>query len=415
MAWIRPENMRQMTRPVLTYCTNIHPARGMDAVRDSIERVSVPLKERISPNRPFPLGLRLADEESRELMQVDALPHFRDWLTERGFTVACINGFPFGPFHGGRVKDEVHRPDWSDAQRVEYTIRLGRILCALPRAAPHGGISTSPLSYKPWGRLAPHEHEAMTANIARIAVEFARLAQSSDFDLHLDIEPEPDGLLETADEFARWFSHELLPVGVERLRAALGQSESDADAELRRRIAVCLDTCHSAIEFEDPEAAITTYTAAGIRIGRIQVSSALRVPIPNATSDRAAIRQALAPFAESTYLHQTIGRRPDGSLDRWPDLDAALPNLNATDATEWRIHFHVPIFHAGESPLFTTQPQTQRLIQLTRERNLCDIFEAETYTWSVLPQSLQFDVVDSIERELTWLHGQLHSMPRSPT
>ncbi len=403
-----------MPLPIITYCTNIHPARGMDAVRNSLDQFSLPLKSRLSPDRPFPLGLRLSDEESRELCIGDELPRFRDWLTERGFTIACINGFPFGPFHGGPVKDDVHRPDWRNQERVDYTIRLAHILSQLPHAGAHAGISTSPLSYKPWGETTKHDRTHMTANIATGAIEFARLSQTKNLDLHLDIEPEPDGLLETAAEHIEWFNDELVPLATNEMARQLGLSTSDAENEVRKRIAVCLDTCHSAIEFEEPEATIDAYINAGVRIGRVQVSSALLVPIPADPKARASVCAALEPFADSTYLHQTIGRHSDGSTFQWPDLPEALAQLNESQAEEWRIHFHVPIFHAGESPLLTTQPQTERLIRYAIKRNACDIFEAETYTWSVLPKSLQFEMVDSIERELQWLHSVIESVAASP-
>ena len=31
--------------------------------------------------------------------------------------------------------------------------------------------------------------------------------------MHLDLEPEPDGLLETGEEFINWFENDFLPTG----------------------------------------------------------------------------------------------------------------------------------------------------------------------------------------------------------
>jgi hypothetical protein len=149
------------------------------------------------------------------------------------------------------------------------------------------------------------------------------------------------------------------------------------------------------------------YEQAGVRIGRVQVSSALRVMIPEQKATRLSVHETLGSFAESTYLHQTIGQRRDGSLERWSDLPEALSNLMDTVCDEWRIHFHVPIFLRELGELSTTQRQTQVLIEQVRRRELCDLFEVETYTWSVLPTEMRTSLTDSIERELRWLIDEL--------
>ena len=61
-----------------------------------------------------------------------------------------VNGFPHGTFHGQPVKADVHAPDWSHDERVDYTLRLAEILSALLPDGVDGTISTSPLSYKAW-------------------------------------------------------------------------------------------------------------------------------------------------------------------------------------------------------------------------------------------------------------------------
>ena len=401
-----------LNQPVtLTYCTNIHPARGLAAVRDSLDSVSVPLKNRVSPDGIFPLGLRLSDKESRELLAPGALDEFRDWLMERGLAVVCLNGFPFGPFHNGRVKDDVHKPDWAAEDRVAYTLRLAQILAELTPTGASAGISTSPLSYKPWGEPIRKMRAQMTHNIARTALGLAVTSCDNQIELHLDIEPEPDGLIATADEFVSWFTEELVPIAAPMLQRNLRLSSSSAADELRRRVAVCLDTCHSAIEFENPADALNTYESAGVRLGRVQVSSALRVEISKDRVSRSELGRSLESFADSVYLHQVVGRFSDGSHVRWPDLPAALLELDKTTADEWRVHFHVPLFieyiDLGGHSLSTTQRQTRELIRLVRERSLCDLFEIETYTWSVLPTSMQRDLVDSIEREMRWLSGEV--------
>lgn len=352
----------------LTYCTNIHPAEGWDAVRSNLERFAPGLKAALAPDRPFGIGLRLSAAEARELLQGDRLARFRDFLEGRGLYVAIINGFPYGYFHGAPVKESVYAPDWRQEARVEYTLDLARILQALLPAGMDGGISTAPLSYKPWQA----EFTPMARNIARVGEAFARIHQETGKFLHLDIEPEPDCLLENTDETIDFFER------------------ADVD---RDHVQVCFDCCHFAVEYEDPIAALTRLKRAGIRIGRVQLSSALRLPA-------AAQPDPLRDFVESVYLHQTVAHR-GGFLRRFADLDQAL----ASDAggCEWRVHFHVPLF-TGEYEHFTsTQDYVRTVIEAAQSGSITSHLEIETYTWDVLPAALKIDLADSIRREYEWV------------
>ena len=62
--------------------------------------------------------------------------------------------------------------------------------------------------------------------------------------------------------------------------------------------------------------------AAGIRVGRVQLSSAIDVAVPARAKRRERSIERLRPFADSTYLHQVIERR-DGATPHFPDLDDA--------------------------------------------------------------------------------------------
>ena len=57
--------------------------------------------------------------------------------------------------------------------------------------------------------------------------------------------------------------------------------------------------------FEDQTEAVGRYRAAGIGIGKVQVSSALRVPGRLGTADRPRGLAQLGEFDEPRYLHQT--------------------------------------------------------------------------------------------------------------
>ncbi len=387
----------------LTYCTNIHPAQGWEAVFANLQRFAPALKARLAPDAPFGIGLRLSASESEELLQGDRLHEFGVWLRDNGLYVALINGFPFGSFHRRVIKEDVFAPDWRDEERVQYTLRLLRILDALLPAHLDGGISTSPLSYKRW--IADGDDaawETMTRNIARVAAALVQVRRESGKFIHLDIEPEPDGLIENTEETIAFFERRLLPQGAPLLASALGISLAEARRHLLEHVQVCFDTCHFAVEYEDAATALERLAAHGIGIGRVQVSAALKIPLP-AAPHRAELARQLAPFAESTYLHQVIERHDDGSLHHYGDLEAALPHLQNTAANQWRVHFHVPLFVADYGAFASTGDDLGATLHKVRAGALTRHLEIETYTWDVLPPALKEDLLASIDREYRWV------------
>jgi sugar phosphate isomerase/epimerase len=393
----------------LTYCTNIHAADGWDGVLANLKTYAPALKQRFSPNAPFGVGLRLSAREARELLEGGRLGEFRRFLDAEGLYVAIINGFPYGPFHGTPVKANVYAPDWRDDARVAYTLDLVRILHALVPVGLDGGVSTTPLSYKSW--IAGADASAwktMMANVVRIAETLARLRREQGTFIHLDIEPEPDCVLENTDESIAFFEQWLFPVGSPMLARALGTSESDALELLQDHIRLCFDCCHFAVEFEDPAAALDRLTAAGIRIGRVQLSSALDVRVPAGAHAARDVLQRLKPFADTTYLHQVVARGGE-HLRRYPDLDVAIDEHTGDASSDWRIHFHVPLFAREYEAFGSTQDYVRRVLELAGRRRFTIYLEIETYTWDVLPEGLKLDLLDSITREYEWVLGHVRA------
>ena len=388
----------------LTYCTNIHPANGWEEVMANVERYGPALKQRLGPNAAFGLGLRLSSRDSCELLEGDRLQRFKELLDREGLYVAIINGFPYGPFHGEVIKSTVFAPDWREEARVQYTLRLVEILAELLPADVDGGISTCPLSYKGW--VDPCDDaawESITDNLARVAAALVRVQQSRGQVIHLDIEPEPDGLIEHSHEVERFYRRWLLGFGAERLAALLGIDEAAAREHLLEHIRVCWDTCHQAVEFEEPAEVLARFDAAGIRVGRIQVSAALKIALPSDEYERAGIRDELEPFAESTYLHQVLQRNTDGTIHHYADLPDALAAVQDPEAEEWRTHFHVPIFLNEYGRLGSTQDDILKVFRLAEERRFTRHLEIETYTWDVLPSDMKRDLLTSVSREYEWV------------
>ncbi|MCU0352424.1 MAG: metabolite traffic protein EboE [Cytophagales bacterium] len=406
----------------LTYCTNIHPGETWDEVFQSLREYVPPLKQLLSPAAPLGIGLRLSDQASRVLAKKEEIQAFCNWLTDNGLYVFTMNGFPYGGFHRQRVKDDVHRPDWTTPERRDYTVRLARILAQLPNQSAEAGISTSPLTYRPWHTTEAALNEAITTgclHLAETVKELATIASETGVTVHLDIEPEPDGLIDHVADTVGFFNQELIPAVTTYLMDGLRIKAENAEELARQHLRLCYDVCHFAVMYENPAEALRTFDAAGIRIGKLQISAALKADLP---ADRTAHAKAFGELAESTYLHQVsasefrIQKRQFGEANsefrirQYPDLPDALPHIHDPALAEWRTHFHVPVFVQDYSLLQSTQAdivETLRVLKSPENEPFTRHLEVETYTWEVLPPALKTNLLASIEREMRWVLEQL--------
>lgn len=387
---------------ILGYCTNIHPAETwletMVALRTHVMSVRHTLIETgVHPiGRPYPIGLRLSALAARELLQGDKLAKFKDWLAENNSYVFTINGFPYGSFHGTRVKEKVFQPDWTSPERVAYTRDLFQILTEIAPASG-GSVSTLPASHKTF-----HAHEKeIHRNLIAIAHFIEDLTQKHQIDLHLGLEPEPLGHFENTLETLAFF---------ERLH-----DQAQCPLILTNRIGLNFDSCHFAVEFDDAAPSLDAISAAGIRLSKIHLSNALSLN----PRDPTAI-DAIRGFDEPTYFHQVIASRPDTTLARFfdlPDFLAALDSgeISPAEFVEARVHFHIPLDAQPAPPLSSTHTHVEEtLAWCQRHPAACHHFEIETYTWGVLPVNLQRPVVEQIASEYRWVLGQLRKLNTAP-
>ena len=388
----------------LTYCTNIHPADGWANVRATLARYGPALRARLARSGLFGMGLRLGATDAQGLLAGRNLDEFKQFLEDEGLYVAIVNGFPYGPFHGTPVKASVYAPDWRDPARVDYTLDLIRIVHALLPDGVDGGVSTAPISYKPW--LAAADATAwptIVGHLVEVAGALSRIRRETGALIHLDIEPEPDCTIENTVETLEFFEQRLLPSAMPRLARALRIGEDEARETLLEHIRICFDCCHFAVEFEHPREAMDRIRAAGIKIGRIQLSSALDVTVPSDPQAAAEVMARLRPFADTTYLHQVVERDPSSGLRHYLDLPDALDAPRGNVEHAWRIHFHVPLFTSTYGALGSTQFYVAEVLQHAIATGATRHLEIETYTWDVLPAGLKMDLLESIGREYDWV------------
>jgi hypothetical protein len=370
----------------LAYCTNIHRGEDWRETFDALQTHTLAVRKRVCPDKPYAIGLRLSNQAARELLEPAVLSDFQRWLERNRCYVFTITGFPFGRFHGTRVKEKVYSPDWTTSERLEYTNLLFDLLVELLPTGVEGSVSTLPGSFKEF-ITSPAQEQRIRDNLWRCVEHIARLSNRTGKKLHLGLEPEPLGWFETSGETIRFF---------ESLRA-----EHPGDPRIAQHLGVNYDTCHLAVEFEEPADAISALQKAGIRISKLHLSAALKVRPTTETC------RALAAFADDVYLHQVIVRTGEGKRLAYRDLQPALDSDAARidpNSTEWRIHFHVPL-HARSTEWYdTTADHVLGVLDLLRANpSLCSHLEMETYTWEVLPPELKNrNVVDQLAAEYEW-------------
>src|ERR1017187_9303613 len=314
----------------LAYCTNVHRGETWRETFDSLKIHALAVRERVCPRAPFAIGLRLSHQAAMELHDPKMLLGFQRWLEKNSCYVFTINGFPYGRFHGARIKEQVYAPDWTSPDRLAYTNLLFDLLAEILPAGVEGSVSTVPGSFKEF--VAPASRRCVSArapafekptggtpvpllkiirkNLWRCVEHIAELGGRTKRQLHLGLEPEPLCLLENSAETIQFF---------EQLRA-----EHKNDPRLDEFLGVNYDCCHFAIEFEEPQNAMAALQQAGIKISKIHFSSALK------TKAAKEARAALKNFDDDVYLHQVAVRDATGKITFFRDLPDALNHQPST-------------------------------------------------------------------------------------
>lgn len=378
---------------LLTYCANVHPGERLAdivAALDAARRVG----DALGDDRAA-IGLWLSRPGLDDLGAAGGAARLADELAARQLEVFTLNGFPYGNFHAPVVKRSVYHPDWTTDARRDYTLALAEVLAAvMPRDLAEGTISTLPLAHR--AEIADDGAPARCLDqLCRLAADLARLADRVGRRVRVLCEPEPGCLVETTGDALAWWG--------EALPAAARRTGVPRDL-VAAHLGLCFDTCHQAVAFEEAAASFDALAAAGVPVGKVQLSSALVIPQPASPAGQAALRR----FAEPRFLHQVRARTDDG-VAAADDLDqvGALPN------SSWRVHFHVPVHRAAVGQVDTTRDFLRDALAWLAApcaRPLPHL-EVETYTWTVLPEKERprdtATLCAGIAAELAWVRDQL--------
>lgn len=382
----------------LGYCLNIHAGETWKENLATIQNEVVTVRDAVSEGEPFGLGLRLSNEAAVALSDDAALAEFKSVLQDNNMYVFTVNGFPYGPFHGEPVAQNVYRPDWRQPERRDYTILLANIMAKLVEPSTFGTISTVPCSYKPWIET-DDDALTMVAHLVECVAHLAKLEQETGVELCLALEPEPDCFIESTAETILFFEEYLLDCGASLLTEQMPCSDEEAKAMISRHLGLCFDTCHMALQFEDLSESLALLTEHNIRIAKIQLSSAITV------SAKDIAKGQLESFCDEVYLHQVKLKTPDGIIESYDNLTPHLiEEMSDASEGELRCHFHVPLYFEQEGVLSSTSPALSKDFFSDALNLGITQFEIETYTFDVLPEELRsLSITDSIAKEYSWV------------
>jgi sugar phosphate isomerase/epimerase len=369
----------------LGYSATVHPAEDLDGVITGLDDYASLVRQELDVPLlgvglwfASPLADRLANSPT-------AVSKLRRALRRNKLEVVTLNGIAHSAFDDKVVGTKLYCPDWTEPERLRYTLDLVDVLAALlPRDAAYGSISTIPLAWRvPWSK---ERDAAARKAFERLDWHLERTEQRTGRKIRVAVEPEPGCVLEMTSQAAAWLSRYSSPYG--------GSS----------RIGLGFDTCHIAVQFEEPPDAFEMLWRAGVDVVKAQLSSAPQLVDPSDT----AARRRLAELGDPKYLRQ---------VREWcgPGVDDVQDAYQLSGHAAWRMHAHVPAHCALPDPLSGTNGVLEDC--LTRlvgcGQPLTHHLESETYAWSRKPRTAE-TLAKKIARELRWLRDRLLGLGLEP-
>ena len=314
-----------------------------------------------------------------------SLKKLRRSLTRNQLEVVTLNGIPHSHFTDTVVGTKVFCPDWTEPERLRYTLDLIDVLAELmPADASYGSVSTLPLAWRvPWSKA---RNTAAREAFGRVEQHLARTEVRTGRAIRLAVEPEPGCVLEMIGQAAAWLNRYSSPYGG------------------RSRIGLGLDACHLAVQFEPPADAFETLWRAGVDVVKAQLSVAPTLVDPG----DAAGRYALGQLGTPKYLRQ---------VREWggPGVDDVAQAYALSGHAAWRMHAHVPAHTAAPPPLTSTtlflEDCLARLVGGSHP--LTHHLESEVYAWPRPPRTKQ-RMAKRIAKELRWLRDRLTALGLEP-
>lgn len=337
---------------ILTYCSNIFKTKKLKKLILNIKTYTKELK-----NSRKHIGICLSKNLLTEISKKNNTKHL--FLLKN--KISSINGFVYQDFHKKNIKEKIYLPDWTSHYRFLYTKNIISVIEKFNKINKNVSISTMPLSYKKW-IILKQKPIIIYKSIKNIIKNIEKIIKKKY--ITISIEPEPYCLLECYLDVINFYN-----IWIKKI-----------EKKIKKYIQICYDICHFSVIFDKHEIALKCLRKENIKIGKIQISSALKIIMPKKINNLKLLLTTLFKLKKSNFLHQCITKRKK-EIKAYNDINKIIKNLPHLKNSEIKIHCHIPIYKKKFKYLNTTSLETKKTLCYIRKQNQTKNLEIESYTY----------------------------------
>lgn len=376
----------------------IRPVTSFADIQATVRQSLAPINLALGNSSPVGVSVRL----SQLALKDPALtgPNLKALLGEYNLQ---LDGFSGVNISGG-VKDQVHQPDWRSEERLAFMFGATNLLAEIADPdGPEPGITTNALSYRSWLDIDfPANWAALTLNVVRVVQHLANIREKSGITIHMDLEVEPGSVLRDTSDVIRFWNDWLLTRGAAMLSDKMQVTDGTAAEAMNRHVRLALDTAHAAVVRDDAVTSLDQLTEAGVGIGRLQISSALELTVPDSETDQQELLGHLNGLRSATLSQQLVATRDGAIVKRFDDLPEAIDSGSAGDT--WRIDTHAPVLADRYGIWRSTREAAAAWIREIAARSIdVGMIELRSANWDVVPADDRETIEEMVAREAAWV------------
>lgn len=364
----------------LTYCSNIFKEKTWKNLFCKL-KIYITNLRKFFKKKHIGLSLCLSNSLANEIKKTDNISNLKMWLKKNRLYISSINGFVYQTFHQKKIKENIYLPDWTSKKRLNFTQNLIDILKNIIKKNHDGSISTLPISYKSWTK-DNHKHYVLyktSKHLSELLILLINIKKQIKNIIHLDIEPEPQCMIETYKETHTFFEQWLLPICKKYLIPRYKKQK--LITHIYTHIKICYDICHFSVNFENHKEILNSIQKSKIKIGKIQISSALKINLNN--NNKKSQLKTLLTLQSSPFLHQTT-EKVAKKIKKYTDIKHILETFEQKTHGEMRIHCHISIHEKIYKNIETTHQETQETLKIFLKTLRIKHIEIETYTHNII-------------------------------
>lgn len=381
----------------------IRPLTSFADIQSTISDSLAPINHALSEDSSVGVSIRLSQAAlGDDTLTAEAL---QSALAEAGLR---LDGISAVSILGG-AKEQVHQPDWRTEERLAFMFPALNLAAEFASPDHEIGVTTNALSYRRWVDVdMPGNWAALTLNVIRVVQHMVGIHDRTGLTLHIDLEPEPGSVLRDTADVVKFYTQWLLPRGGAMLSDRMRLTNGSASEAILRHVRIALDTAHAAVVWDDAATSLDAFARHGIRIGRLQISSALEVDVPGDTEARAVLAEHLTTFTSPTLLQQVVARQNSEIVQRFDDLPDAIAVIDQSVGQTWRIHTHAPLLADRYGVFSSTREDTAAWLREISTREIdVGMIELRSANWDVVPHDDRGPLESMIMQEAAWARGLL--------